>query len=360
MANEIVNKKKWRKLKIILIALVIIGFIFYCCISKKNPIQVVNDIFQTFQGESQSQIQSESELEIQEESSSEAITNVNGQMEVHFINVGQADSTLIIQNGKTMLFDVATKSRGDDIANYIKGLGIDYIDVLVLSHPHDDHMGGTAEFLKNMDVGIIYSPNFFNEKLTSGWYMDMLQQIELIDSERNKGVPKNEQTSILHFPRNEQGEFVKFNVGDAVVQFLAPLEDEYSDLNDYSICSIITYGSVDIMHTGDATSSVEQALIDQNYDLDVEIFQAGHHGSDTSNSKAFLEAMSPEAIVISCGMKNKHNHPVKSVIDCFKKMKIPVYRTDEAGDIVMVTDGTTYSFNKPKGTYTSGAEYRGE
>ena len=112
------------------------------------------------------------------------------------------------------------------------------------------------------------------------------------------------------------------------------------------------------MFTGDATSEVEKALLEKEYNLDVEIFQSSHHGSDTGNSEEFLEAMSPDAIVISCGMKNKYNHPVKSVMELYKEMNIPVYRTDESGNIIMTTDGQKYSFNVEAGTYTSGEEYK--
>lgn len=293
---------------------------------------------------------------------SQAQLQVDGEMQVHFIDVGQADATLFVQNGCAMLFDAATKNRGDDLVEYIQNLGIDYIDVLVLSHPHDDHMGGSAEILKNIDVGVVYGPDIFdiNSLDTIGWYNDMLDEIDKIDESRNEGVSEANQTSVWKFPRNDNGEFAKFNIGDAVVQFYAPLEDEYSDLNDYSICAKVTFGEIDIFLTGDATTSVEKELIAEGYDLDVEVFQAGHHGSDTSNSKQFLEAMSPESIVISCGMENRYNHPVKSVIELYERLNIPVYRTDESGNIVMTTNGTEYSFNKDPGTYTSGAEYKGE
>lgn len=292
---------------------------------------------------------------------------VEGEMQVHFIDVGQADATLFIQGDQVMLFDVATAGRGDDLVKYLQDLNIDYIDVLVLTHPHDDHMGGAAEVLNNIEVGKVYGPDIFDimefdengKKLDPpNWYEDMVAAIDSIDDKANKGVPEDEQTSIWHLPRNEEGEFEKFNIGEAVVQFYAPFEDSYSDKNDYSICAKVSFGTVDIMLTGDATTAVEEELIKANYNLDVEIFQAGHHGSDTSNSKEFLEAMSPECIVISCGMANKYNHPVESVINLFKKMDIPVYRTDESGNIIMTTDGTEYIFSVEPGTYTSGEEYR--
>jgi len=221
-------------------------------------------------------------------------------------------------------------------------------------------MGGSAELLNNIEVGVVYGPDIFNiSSLDSiGWYNNMVDAVENIDLERNKGVADDEQTSIWHFPRNDKGEFAKFNIGAAVVEFYAPLEEEYSDLNDYSICAKVSFGTVDVFLTGDATDNVEEALIAEGYDLDVEIFQASHHGSDTGNSREFLEAMSPECIVISCGMKNRHNHPVKSVVELYQEMELPVYRTDESGNIIMTTDGTQYSFDKEPGTYTSGAEYK--
>lgn len=360
MANSIVNQKKMRKLVLIVTGVLLIVFLIYCCVNSKNPINVAMEIYNGIHGVSQTDPQDSQGSQTTNSQNHQGNQTITNEMEVHFIDVGQADSTLFVHNGKTMLYDVATKSRGDDVANYIKELGYNYIDVLVLTHPHDDHMGGTASFLANMEVGTIYGPDIFDIGLDSGWYEDMIDAIDKIDEERNKGVAEENQTSIWQLPQKSNGEFVEFKIGDAKVQFLAPLEDEYSDMNDYSICAKVTYGTVDIMMTGDATSSVEKALIQEGYDLDVEIFQAGHHGSDTSNSSLFLEAMTPEAIIISCGMKNKHNHPVESVIELYEDMKIPVYRTDEVGDIVMVTDGTNYSFNKPKGTYISGAEYRGE
>jgi len=288
--------------------------------------------------------------------------NVEGEMTVHFIDVGQADATLIVQDEYVMLFDTGTKKHSDKLVKYIQDLGITKINVVGVSHPHEDHTGGFVEILNNFEVEKVYGPDIFDIKDldSKNWFNNMVDTIEHIDLERNKDIPEEEQTSIWHFPRNDAGEFAKFNIGNAVVEFYAPLEDKYTDKNDYSICAKVTFGSIDIMLTGDATKSVEKALIAEGYDLDIEIFQAAHHGSDTSNSEEFLEAMSPESIVISCGMKNKYDHPSKSVIEMYKEMNIPVYRTDESGNIVMTTDGSEYSFDKKPGTYTSGAEYKAE
>jgi len=360
VAIETIKKKRGRrKLKLLAVVLLVFStFLLSSCTEKQieDGVDIAFDILQDVLDDAVSQDEQGS----QNSSNTNVPTSVDGEMVVHFIDVGQADATLFIQGDQVMLFDVGLKNRGDDLVEYIKNLGIDYIDVVVLTHPHNDHMGGAAEVFNNIEVGKVYGPDIFNISSldTLGWYNDMLDAIDAIDQKNNANIPEDKQTSVWHFPRNEKGEFAKFNIGDAVVEFYAPLEDEYSDMNDYSICAKVSYGTVDILLTGDATTSVEDSLLSEGYDLDVEIFQAGHHGSDTSNSKEFLEAMSPECIVISCGMKNQHKHPVKSVIELFEEMNIPVYRTDESGDIILTTDGTDYSFNTDPGTYTSGEEYR--
>jgi len=354
VAIETIKKTRRRKLKLLCMLLLCMQIFFAGCTDQEveNSINMALDFVLEVLEESEENETEEHHVAV----------NVEGQMTVHFIDVGQADATLVVHDGHAMLFDAATKNRGDELVEYIKTLGIEYIDVLVLTHPHDDHMGGSAEVLNNIEVGTIYGPDIFglSELEGLGWYDDMTDAVDRIDGERNANIPEEKQTSIWNFPRNDKGEFAKFNIGDANVEFYAPLEDEYSDKNDYSICAKVTFGEVDVFFTGDATSSVEKALIAEGYDLDIEVFQASHHGSYTGNSKEFLEAMSPEIIVISCGMKNRYNHPSKSVIELYKKMNIPVYRTDELGTIVMTTDGTKYSFNKEQGTYTSGEEYKAQ
>lgn len=363
VANETVKKKKgFRRLSILLSILLVMSLLLTGC--TEEQVEDIVDIGVDILIDALAPKDTEASGETQTGDSttnSEAVT-VEGTMEVHFIDVGQADATLIIQGDRVMLFDAATKGRGDELVEYIQNLGIDYIDVVILSHPHDDHMGGAAKLLNSdIKVGKIYGPDIFELMDTAdspGWYNDMIDAVDRLDAELNQGIPENQQTSIWHFPRNSKGEFAKFNIGEAIVEFYAPLEDEYSDKNDYSICAKVSFGTIDIMFTGDATSSVEKALIEEGYNLDVEVFQAGHHGSDTSNSEEFLNAMSPETVVISCGMKNKYDHPIKSVMELFKEMDLTVYRTDESGNIVMTTDGTTYSFNVDPGTYTSGEEYK--
>ena len=126
-------------------------------------------------------------------------------MSVHFMDVGQVDATLFIQDGEVMLFDAAFASKGDELVQYIQNLGIDYIDVLVLSYPHDDHMGGAAEVLNNIEVGKIYGPDIFDiESLdTNDWYSEMLDAINTIDNQRNQGKTGEEHSIIWNLPKDE-------------------------------------------------------------------------------------------------------------------------------------------------------------
>ena len=362
MANE-TRKTRMKSYRSIALMMAIAILIYGCALlagctdqQVEDGVGIVFDIIVEMLG---SDSETEPEGTVETENPKPAVP-VEGEMEVHFIDVGQADSTLIICGDKVMLFDAATYNRGDDVAEYLMYLGIDYIDVLVLSHPHDDHMCGVEPLLEKINVVTIYCPDIEEvmEKNTTDWYELMREAIEDRYVFNNPGSKPKEWTKIIVLPRDEEGNFASFNVGEASVQFLAPFEDSYSDKNDYSICAIVSFGEIDIMFTGDATVAVEKDLLAEGYNLDVEIYHAAHHGSKTSNSREFLEAMTPECIVISCGMKNTYRHPNEPIIELFKELEIPVYRTDESGSIVMTTDGETYSFSVEPGTYTSGEEYK--
>lgn len=349
-------KKIAKKILIILIIL-LLNFLWFKYV---QPV-LMDETSPSITEESLPQTSEESTFHVEETS----FTTLEETMSVHFIDVGQADATLFIQGDKVMLFDVGEISKKDEkgkVLEYIQKLGIDYIDVLILSHPHDDHMGGAVEILNNIEVGIVYGPNCLDDERLDliEWWGELMDTIDSLEYEKNYGKSEDEYFELWHTPKDENGEFVEFNFGDAKVEFLAPFDDFYEDENNYSICAKISFGEVDLLFTGDAETSVEKDLINAGYDLDIEIFQAAHHGSKTGNSKKFIEAMTPECIVISCGMKNRYNHPTEEVIKRFETMKIPVYRTDESGDIVLTTDGKSYSFNVKPGTYTSGKAYRGE
>ena len=332
MANDKGSKRKAFMRKVIKLLEVVL-----CLILLSMALQLLVDTF----------------IELLEESIGTE-TNYNsetsGTLEMHTIDVGQADSILIRCNDEVMLVDCGTASRGDDVTKYLQDLNISKIDVLVGTHPHDDHMGGMAEVINNFDIGVLYVPNLDDLEITTNWFLDFLKAVDAKDEEYNNGK------SIWEFPKDENGNFRRFNIGNAVVQFLAPSQDSYSNKNNYSIAMKISFGEVDIMLTGDAEALAEKEIIATGYNLESEIFKAGHHGSDTSNTKEFLEAVNPQYVIISAGFGNKHDHPIKSVMERLERKKIPVYRTDESGTIIMETDGHNIYFNTEPGDYLSGEE----
>lgn len=272
----------------------------------------------------------------------ETVLPVEGTLEMHVIDVGQGDSILIRQGEHAMLVDCGEPEYAEVVAKYLDKLGIDYLDYFVGTHIHEDHMGASGPVIQTFchaegnKIGVVYTPDDSN---TTSYYEDFLQAVL-------------ETNLTLKFP--EKGEIIQ--LGEAEIQFIAPNSKEYSNTNNYSIGLIITFGEIDIVMTGDAEKKAEKEMIETGLLKDVEIFKAGHHGSDTSNTKEFLEVINPEYVVISCGLGNKHDHPIKSVMERFKEMGITVFRTDESGTVVMTTDGKDITWNVEPGDYLSGEE----
>ncbi len=262
---------------------------------------------------------------------------VNGVMEVHTIDVGQADSILVMQEDQVMLVDCGTRAKGSTVVNYLKQLGIDKIDVLVGTHFHDDHIGGMAEVIRNFEIGTLYTPNNLEEEITTYWYLDFL---DVVDEKNVNWV----------FP--EVG--TSFSIGDANVQIIAPNAKKYKNMNNYSIVLMVTYGESDILLMGDAENLSEEEIMNNGLFIDADVIKLGHHGSDTSSSEKFLKEVNPQYAIISAGKGNTYHHPTKTVMERLKKLGIVVYRTDESGTIIMTTNGNNISFNVEAGDYLSG------
>lgn len=235
-----------------------------------------------------------------------------------------------------MLIDCGTKSKGDTVVGYLKGLGIKKIDILIGTHPHDDHMGGMAQVIREFEIGTLYTPDTSKESLTTSWYIDFLDAVE----EKN-----------VNWKYPEVGEVLE--LGEAVIQIMAPNFDSYEDLNNYSIVNKIVYGEVSVICMGDAETISEREILNNGLNVQAQIIKLGHHGSNTSNSKEFIQAVNPQYALISAKKGNTYNHPIKSVMELLEKEEIKVYRTDESSTIIMTTNGTNIEFNKEPGDYLS-------
>ena len=266
------------------------------------------------------------------------ITEPEGTLEMYMIDVGQADSILFIQEDEVMLIDAGTRGAGDDVVRTLKELEIEEIDILIGTHPHEDHMGGMKKVLENFEIETFYFPR--RTDVTTKYYIEILECV--VENKIPCGTA-------------EAGDIVEF--GEAQIQFItssAPKEEK--DLNNCSIVIRVSFGEIDFFMGGDIEKEVEAEILASGMEIECEVYKASHHGSKTSNTEEFINAVNPEYIYISCGLYNKHDHPNEPIIRLFEKLQIPVYRTDEVGTIRVVTDGKTIQTDKQPGSYISGEE----
>lgn len=256
---------------------------------------------------------------------------VNGQLKIHYINVGQADSILVQQGNHNMLIDTGTNTSTNTLIAYLKGQNIYKLDYLILTHPHEDHIGGADAVINTFNIGIVYMPKVTSNTKT---FKDVVAAM-------NKKSLKAKQPVV--------GD--SFKLGEASCNILGPINTVSGDLNTYSIVLKLTFGNNKFMFTGDAQISNEKDVINKGFDLSADVLKLGHHGSHTSSSQEFLNKVNPKYAVISCGVKNDYGHPHKEVMERLQTMKIKVYRTDESGTIICTSDGKNISFNTEPGDY---------
>lgn len=259
---------------------------------------------------------------------------ITRELEVHFLDVGQADCTLVKCDGYTMLIDTGLDDQGTKIQNYLKKQGIERLDYLVLTHSDADHIGSADVVMTKFDIGTIFMSNFEKETKT---YKNLLKMIE--DNQ-------------IHYLSPAVGNV--YALGSASFQILAP-NREYDTPNDTSIALLITHGENTFLFTGDAEKASEADMLESGLNLAADVFHAGHHGSKTSNTQEFIDAVMPRYAVISCGVDNSYGLPDAEVLNRFREKEMMVYRTDEQGTIVATSNGEKITFNcAPSDTWQAG------
>lgn len=248
-------------------------------------------------------------------------------LEVHFIDVGQADSALIVCDGHYMLVDGGNAEDSDLVYAYLERHGGEHLDYMVATHAHEDHIGGLSGALNYAAVDVAYCPVTEHDTKV---FQNMVKYLDA-------------QGKSLTVP--EPGD--KFRLGSAQVEILGPVR-EYSDTNNTSVVLRVDYGEISFLFTGDMETSAEKDLIESGANLRATVLKAGHHGSDTSSSYQFLREVMPEYVVISVGEGNKYGHPDQEILSRYRDVGAEVYRTDMQGHIVAVSDGKTVTFRTEK------------
>lgn len=236
----------------------------------------------------------------------------------HFIDVGQGDSIFIQTDDAAVLIDAGTKEGGEAVYNYLQNLGIEYIDCFILTHPHDDHIGGGAEIIENFDVGNIY----MNGESSSTYAFENLLD-SIINNNLTASVP-------------ETGCVYKF--GSLRVKFLTG-EASFDNSNDNSLVVMVEHNDVKALFTGDAEKDVEEVLLEKA-DLKADILKVGHHGSRNASTVPFLREVLPQVSVIQCGEGNSYGHPHDEAVSRIESIGSVVLRTDESGTIVLRSNGS--------------------
>lgn len=278
--------------------------------------------------------------------------NSEDELQIHIIDVGQAESILIVQDGFTMLVDSGDNFTGDDVVKYIKNLGIDKIDIFLITHFHRDHAGGAHKIISSLDVKKIVCHKFSDLSTMQErfWYIDMSISRSIRETFGSM--------SIFMESACENNKLKNFDVGDAKVYTLSQNNDAVN-VNNKSIVFKLVYGDFSMLFMADAESEVEKELLEEDADLSADVLKIGHHGSKTSTTDEFLDMVNPKYAVVSCGNGNDYNHPYGAVTKRFEDKNIPLYRTDELGDIVItVKDDGEIVFDKENGDYLSGRQLR--
>ena len=260
----------------------------------------------------------------------EGLSNKNDELVVHYLDVGQGDSTFIeLPNDEVMLIDAGENEYSDEIIDYISDLGYKKIDYVIGTHPHSDHIGGMENIIKSYDIGKIYLPKVSSNTKT---YLNLLQSI------KDKGLKIDTGKSGVNIINEE----------NLKVDILAPVKEKYDDLNNYSIVVKLVYNKNSFIFMGDAEKLSENEIIDSYKDdkyLNADVIKVGHHGSGTSSGKKFLELVKPKYAIVSVGKDNKYGHPHMNILEDYKKLGTNIYRTDEMGTIIIKSDGNNISVN---------------
>ena len=238
-------------------------------------------------------------------------------LNIFFLDVGQADSSLIVYNDMSMLIDAGNVNDRDKILEGIKKLGLKDIDYVIGTHIHEDHMGGMKKIVDGIDIGKIYMP--YNDSSTTKYYKELLKSIQSKDMMIEEALV---------------GDKIKFT--DKIeAEIMAVDNTQPEDENDASIVVQITYGEMEYLFMADATTKVEKNRVWE----DVDVLKVGHHGSNTSSSKSFLESVDPEISIISVGKENSYGLPKDTIIKRLNSIGTNIYRTDVSGTIQIISDG---------------------
>ena len=262
------------------------------------------------------------DLDIQIREAEEAESNFAELLSIHFIDVGEGDSILVVQGYYAMLVDGGAPEMGASVVAYLRNHGINELDYVVATHPFADHIGGLSNVLRSINTQNILLPMIYHDTPAYNTFL-----VAAEDSGADVEVPFAGHT---------------FSLGDATVAVLSPSPtDEWENRANYSIVMRVEFGSTSFLLMGDAMREVEASLLDSTMQLSSDVLKVARHGASSATTSAFLDAVNPSIAVISAG--NNNSFLSQDVLRRLGDASVHIFRTDQNGSIIITSDGTTLS-----------------
>ena len=248
-------------------------------------------------------------------------------LKVHYLNVDQGDSIFIeLPNKETMLIDAAESNQSTKIINYIKNLNYNKLNYVIGTHPHTDHIGGLKDIINTFVIEKIYMPKVISNTKT---YENLLLTIK----------DKN-----LKITTGKAGVNILTN-DNLTIDILAPNQEKYTELNNYSIVLKLTYNNTKFLFMGDAEKLSENEITSN---LEADVIKIGHHGSNTSSGTEFINKVHAKYGIISVGLNNNYNLPKQEIINKWENFGTKIYMTSTNGTITAISDGTNIKIESEK------------
>lgn len=249
----------------------------------------------------------------------------DAEFQVHMINVGQADSILVIADGEAMLIDAAESGNAQTILDYLAAQNIKELKYAAATHMHADHIGGYGKVFAGIKVKTVLEPVYADSLVpTTKTYERYLDGIDVTGAKLRAAKAGS-----------------TYQLGGATITVLGPVSKDADDLNNTSLVLRVDYEDVSCLFTGDMEEPEEEEILASGADLDVDYLKVGHHGAKTSSSEAFLAAVTPQYAAISCGEGNDYGHPTPEALERLGVHTDNILITKDVGDVVFCYDKDT-------------------